>query len=231
MTPAAVAGLAKLEGLDLIALTDHNSSLNCGAFLRAAEFYGIAALCGMELTTSEDIHVLCLFDTLAAAMTFHAYVQTQRTGAIPNNPAIFGEQLIVDETDAVTGIVDELLITASGIGFNEIAGIVEWYGGVAIPAHIDKSADSALAMLGEIPSEAGFHTFELYRNGEAAHTPAQAALLVPDSLELPRFLIDSDAHMPEDIGIAGSALVIPDADIAASGGIAPAMLHHLRNKR
>ena len=53
-TPAAIAGMAKLAGLDIIALTDHNSSKNCPAFFEAARAYGIVPVAGMELTTSED---------------------------------------------------------------------------------------------------------------------------------------------------------------------------------
>lgn len=232
MTPAAIAGLSKLEELDVVALCDHNSALNCGAFMRAAEFYEIPALCGMEITTSEDIHVLCLFDSLDNAMAFHDYVQTQRT-EFPNNPEIFGDQLIVDETDEITGTVNGLLITAGNIGFNDAAEIVREYGGVGIPAHIDKTADSAIAMLGEIPSEAGFRTYEIYRKGESASdkTFEKAKKLVPDTIIPPRFLINSDAHTPEDIGVAGGVFDIPDEDIEKYGSIASAVLNYLRNTR
>lgn len=234
MTPATIAGLAKLEELDVIALCDHNSSLNCGAFMRAAEFYEMPALCGMELTTSEDIHVLCLFDTLKKAMAFHEYVQSQRS-EFPNNPKIFGEQLIVDETDEIKGTVDGLLITASDIGFNDVGSLVREFGGVAVPAHIDKTSDSALSTLGEIPLEAGFCTYEIYRKGEPASDKSdkieeKAKLLVPETLIKPRFIINSDAHMPEDIGIVGSVLEIPDEDIEKYGSIPSAVLNWLRNK-
>lgn len=70
MTPASIAGMAKLGGLDICALTDHNSVKNCRAFSRACDFYGVIPLFGMELTTSEDVHMICLFSSLDTASEF-----------------------------------------------------------------------------------------------------------------------------------------------------------------
>ncbi|MBR6360619.1 MAG: PHP domain-containing protein, partial [Clostridia bacterium] len=58
-TPNNIAGMASLCGLNIIALTDHNSCRNCPAFFEAAKRYSITPVAGMELTTSEDIHVIC----------------------------------------------------------------------------------------------------------------------------------------------------------------------------
>ena len=74
MTPANIAGMAAVLGLDVIALTDHNTSRNCAPFLKMADAYGLLALPGMELTTDEYVHVVCLFPDLYAAMDFDAYV-------------------------------------------------------------------------------------------------------------------------------------------------------------
>ena len=70
MTPYNIAAMAALKGLDVIAVTDHNSCKNCPAVLAAAKEYGVLALPGMELTTSEEVHAVCLFETLDAAMAF-----------------------------------------------------------------------------------------------------------------------------------------------------------------
>ena len=97
MTPANIVGMAKVIGLDLIALTDHSSCKNCPAFAAAAAAYGMNVLFGMELTTAEEVHVLCYFPTLNDAMAFDAYVYGQLPD-IPNTPALFGNQLIYDES-------------------------------------------------------------------------------------------------------------------------------------
>lgn len=94
MLPSNIVGMAVVKGLDVIALTDHNTSRNCPAFLELARAYGVLAIPGMELCTSEEVHVVCLFPTLEAAMDFDRYVH-RRIPPIPNDPAIFGKQLVV----------------------------------------------------------------------------------------------------------------------------------------
>ena len=91
MTPANIVGMAMIKGLDLIAVTDHNSCKNCPAVLTMADAYGLTALPGMELTTSEEVHVVCLFADLKDALAFDEYVYS-RLMPIPNNEKIFGKQ-------------------------------------------------------------------------------------------------------------------------------------------
>ena len=91
MTPANIVGMAMIKGLDLIAVTDHNSCKNCPAVLTMAEAYGLTALPGMELTTSEEVHVVCLFADLKDALAFDEYVYSHLM-AVPNNEKIFGKR-------------------------------------------------------------------------------------------------------------------------------------------
>ena len=112
MTPANIAGLASLLGLEIVALTDHNTCRNCPAFFRAAKRCGIVPVAGMELTTAEDIHVICLFETLEDALAFDAEVSARRI-RIANRPEIFGEQLLMDEDDNVIGTEPDLVISAT----------------------------------------------------------------------------------------------------------------------
>lgn len=107
MTPASIAGTAKLGGLDICALTDHNSVKNCPAFSCACDFYGVIPLFGMELTTSEDVHMICLFSSLDTASEFGSFVDDVRIG-YRNKPDIFGRQLIMDEDDNVIGEEENL---------------------------------------------------------------------------------------------------------------------------
>ena len=100
MTPANIAGMAALKGLDAVALTDHNSCKNCPAFLAAAKEYGIIGIPGMELTTSEEVHAVCLFPELYQAMEFDRFVYS-RLIKVKNRPEIFGKQQIYDENDSV----------------------------------------------------------------------------------------------------------------------------------
>ncbi len=160
MTPANIAGMAKVIGLDLIALTDHNSCKNCPAISKAASAYGVLFLPGMELTTSEEVHVLCYFPSLDAAMDFDSYVSAHLPD-IPNRPALFGDQLICDEEDQILGTEERLLISATDISFDAVFDLVSRYDGIMVPAHINKPSTSLLGNLGFIPENSRFSCAEV----------------------------------------------------------------------
>ena len=160
MTPENIAGMAKVIGLDVIALTDHNSCKNCPALAKAARRYGITVLFGMELCTSEEVHVLCYFPTLPDALAFDAYVWTQLPD-IPNTPALFGNQLLYDDADRIAGTEEKLLISATAIPFDRVFDLVTAYHGIMVPAHIDKPSNSLLANLGFIPPDSHFSCVEV----------------------------------------------------------------------
>ncbi|MGF7141746.1 hypothetical protein HNQ56_000156 [Anaerotaenia torta] len=160
MTPGNIVGMSALKGLDIIAVTDHNSCRNCPAVLKLAEEYGIAAIPGMELTTMEEVHALCLFEALSDALCFDEYVYSKLM-KIPNEESIFGKQEICDEEDRVTGTEPFLLINATDISFDDLGALMKEYRGVYLPAHIDKSSNSLLSNLGFIAPEADFQAAEL----------------------------------------------------------------------
>ena len=68
LSPRRLLEIAAAKGIRVLALTDHNSSLNCPAFAKLCPQFGVIPIFGMEATASEEIHVLCLFTNLAAAM-------------------------------------------------------------------------------------------------------------------------------------------------------------------
>lgn len=160
MTPNSIAGMAMLGGIRVAALTDHNSVKNCPAFYEACRKYGVVPIAGMEITTAEEIHVVCLFPTLEAAMEFGELVDAGRM-KIKNRADIFGQQLIMDAQDEVIGEEEHLLLSASDMDIFTVADEVFSLGGVAYPAHIEKPTDSIIAMLGDIPKEAGFSSAEI----------------------------------------------------------------------
>lgn len=165
MTPYNLVNMAALNDLQVIALTDHNTCKNCPAAIQAGQEAGLLVLPGMELTTSEEVHVVCLFADLAQALAFSDFVY-DRLPAIENRPDIFGEQVIMDEADGVIGKLDKLLINATDISVMEVMPLVERYGGFCYPAHVDKSAYSLISNLGGIPPECGFTAVEISKNGD-----------------------------------------------------------------
>ena len=160
MTPANIAGMAALKGLEAIALTDHNTCRNCPAFLAAAAEYGILAVPGMEINTSEEVHAVCLFPSLESALDFDADVYAQLI-KFPKTETIFGKQRIYDDQDQVWGTEPNLLINATEISFDGLWELVRSYGGVMFPAHVDKTANSLIANLGFIPPDSKFTTAEV----------------------------------------------------------------------
>ena len=149
-TPNNIAGMAVLAGLNIVALTDHNTAKNCPAFFKAARQQGLVPVAGMELTTAEDIHAVCLFEELEDALAFDEYLQSRRT-LIPNRTDIFGDQLIMNEKDEVTGTEPHFLSNATSVSIEEAPALVRQYRGVCYPAHIDREANGVIATLGVFP--------------------------------------------------------------------------------
>ena len=155
MTPYNLVNMAKLLGYDIIALTDHNSCLNCPAAVEAGREAGITVVPGMELCTSEEIHTVCLFPTVEKALDFSEYVRKSMP-YVKNDPHIFGDQLIMDSADGVTGAENILLTTASGISIDDVTKVVSDFGGAVFPAHLDRASYSVLSVLGFLYPEMGF---------------------------------------------------------------------------
>lgn len=161
MTPANIAGMASIKGLDVIALTDHNSCRNCPAAMAHGRDYGVIVIPGMELCTSEEVHIICLFPALENALAFDEYVYEHML-PIKNKEDIFGKQQIVDENDEVTGTVENLLINATDIAFDDAFSLAASYGGIAYPAHVDKTSTSVLSNLGFVPPDSTFTCAEFH---------------------------------------------------------------------
>ena len=195
--------MAMLKGLKLLALTDHNTARNAPALIRAAEPYGIIVLPGMELTTQEEAHVLCLFADTEDALAFDSYVR-ERLRKVKNRPEIFGEQILMNECDEPLGEEEYLLINATEIAFEDAGDAVRAHGGILIPAHLDKESDSLISSLGFIPPESTFSCAEI-RDMENLDRLRKAH----PYLESCRILSNSDAHYLWDIHEAEHSLSFP----------------------
>ena len=203
-TPNNIAGMARLCELDIVALTDHNSCKNCPAFFEAADKLGVIPVAGMELTTSEDIHAVCLFEKLSDAMAFDEYVDGHRL-RIKNRPAIFGEQLVLDGEDNLVGKEEYLLINATEISIDEVCSLVEKYNGVCYPAHIDRASNGIVAILGAIPREVGFRLFEI-RDPERIKE-----LCALHGIDEDKIIVSSDAHRLEALRDKDAFVLLPES--------------------
>ena len=151
LSPRHLLEVGASKGLKLMALTDHNSSLNCPAFAKLSHQYGIIPIFGLEATTNEEIHVLCLFTSLEASMAFSEYAYSILTPFL-NNPERTGDQVYVDEDNNIEGEVEYYLVNPLNISIDNIGAKVIEYGGIVIPAHVDRPAFSMTSQLGTLVS-------------------------------------------------------------------------------
>ena len=193
MTPNNIAGMAALAGLQIVALTDHNSCRNCPAFFAAAKKNGIIPVAGMELTTAEDIHMVCLFEELEDALRFNDAVDEVRI-RFPNRTDIFGDQLLMDEEDRTVGIEEDLLSNATELPIEAVPALVEKHHGICYPAHVDREANGVIATLGTFPESPPFSLAELHDGDREAEYKERYP-----TLSGVRMLVGSDAHYLWDI--------------------------------
>jgi hypothetical protein len=207
MTPGNIVGMAALKGLEVIAVTDHNSCKNCPAVLHFAEKLGILAIPGMELCTSEEVHAVCLFKTLSKAMEFDAYVE-KKLIPFPNNVAIFGNQFIYNKEDEAAGTFENLLINSTEISFDGLWDLVRSFDGVMFPAHLDKNANSLLSNLGFVPPDSRFMAAEVRNLNSLPELVIQNPYL-----EGCVILQNSDAHQLGDIKEPGLPLEVEEKSV------------------
>ena len=193
MTPNNIAGMAVLAGLNIVALTDHNTCKNCPAFYEAAKKNGLIPVAGMELTTAEDIHLVCLFPTLEEAMAFDEAVDAQRV-RIENRTDIFGEQWIMNAQDEPIGSDPFLLSNATRLTIEQGTALCREMGGVCYPAHVDREANGVIAVLGVFPDEPVYGCAEFHD----AENEAEYLQMYPN-LRDKVLVTSSDAHYLWDI--------------------------------
>jgi PHP family Zn ribbon phosphoesterase len=193
MIPPLIVRRALALGVSLIAVTDHNAAGNCAAVMRSAEGTGLAVLPGMEVQTSEEIHILCLFDTLEQVLTWQGTVFDHLPDR-PNPEDVLGAQFVVDADGEYLRTETRLLLTSTDLSLDEVVQRVRTLGGLPIPAHIDRPSFSLLANLGFVPPALDVPALELFRFTE----PAVAIGRQPSLARWP-LIRNSDAHQLSDI--------------------------------
>lgn len=186
MSPRRIAKEATRKGLSLIALTDHNSALNCPAFADACRREGISALFGIEVTTVEEIHVLALFPTVEQALELSDEI-SRNMPRVVYDPDRHGDQVYVNENEEILGEVDIYLGVGTHFSLDGLLSIVRSMEGLFIPSHIDRPVNSLLSQLGRIP-ELPYSALEVTRWPPLVSAPNQV------------FVSNSDSHIPELIG-------------------------------
>ena len=188
MTPANIGGMAMIKGLQMIALTDHNTAGNLPTMQKVADAYGLLLIPGIEITTKEEVHLLGYFPDVKTAVDFGEFLR----GHLPpkkNKASLFGNQLVMDEDDNVIREEDALLIGATDLSLEQLSRLVRESGGVPVPAHINRGSNGLLVNLGMMPPDIAFTAVEVWRALPCPHTPQEGRVV----------LHSSDAHYLGDI--------------------------------
>lgn len=194
MTPAFIVRRAKEAGFGVIAITDHNSTRQCPVAVEIGRREGVCVVCGAEITTREEAHVVALVDGEQARERLQGYLD-EHLIRIPNKPDIFGYQLVVNEAEEVLYEEESLLIGAIDRSIDEIGEFVHSIGGIFFPAHIDKPANSVFSQLGFLPPGLAVDAVEI-----SAHCDPEKLLAEHPYLAKHNLIRSSDAHYPDDFG-------------------------------
>lgn len=206
MSPNNLVNMALICGLDAIAVTDHNSCENAEAVMKVAEGTDLVVLPGLEVETVEEIHMVCLFETIEQAIDLQKEVYS-KLPLRPNNPRIFGDQLLMDTEDEPIGKVDKLLSFSTAISIDVLVPMVRDMMGVCIPAHIDRPSYSVLSNLGTLPEHLYLPVLEISR---FAHIKEYQDMY-PNHL----IIQASDAHELGYIGTGAFVLAVEEKSAAA----------------
>ena len=207
MIPPLIIRRARELGLGMIAVTDHNTVENLQAVQRAAEGSGITVLAGMEVQTREEVHILCLFDTLDQALAWQQVVYAHLP-ALPNQEKVFGAQFVVDETGDFVCMNERLLQAATYLSLERVIAGVRDLDGLPIAAHVDRQAFGLLASLGFIPAGLALGGLEI-----SCHTTPLALVQRHPDLEGWPLVMSGDAHRLSEMR-ASTLAVVGSPDIA-----------------
>lgn len=191
MTPNNIVNMAYIKGLNMIAVTDHNSIENYRAIEKVAKCLNIMIIPGIEINTKEEVHILSYFRDYNSAKAVSDLIY-ESLPDIYNKKNIFGEQNIYNENDEIVGSLDKLLINASKYSLKEIYEIVNNHNGIIVPAHVNKKNNGILGVLGFFPSDIDFDFIELSNSTELNERNKKIVSKY-------KRLVNSDAHMLEDI--------------------------------
>ena len=206
LSPTVLVAEALRRGVRVLALSDHNSARNIPAFERLCLKVGLIPLCGLEVTTQEELHCLCLFRDARSALEFGAFVE-EHLLKVPNKPEKWGDQVVVDDAENVLEEVPFYLGTATDLPLTTLGDFCLSAGGLFIPAHIDRASQSVLSQLGYLPDLA-YTALEVRHDAAGLNTRGRPLVK------------GSDAHYVDNIAERTCLL---EADEASFNGVQRAL--------
>jgi len=208
MTPTKIVRQALEKKLAMIAVTDHNSAENTSAVIAAARDTDLFVVPGIEVTTSEEAHIVALFDKVESALSMQALIYDSLQAG-ENDEDVFGIQVMANEFDEVEDINKRLLIGATTLSVAKVVEAIHNRQGLAIAAHIDRESYSLVGQLGFIPQDLDLDAIEISRH----MTLSEARTSFGEYEKLP-FITASDAHFPDEIGASSTRFQVARPNMA-----------------
>ncbi len=194
MTPKNIVKRAKETGLNILGITDHNSTKQSKLVKKLAEKEGIFVLTGAEVTTKEEVHCLVFFEKENELDRFQEFIDSNIT-KIPNKEDYFGYQPLIDEDENILEMIPYYLPAALKAGIGEIQKQVYQLNGLFIPAHIDRSANGIISQLGFIPEDLVYDALGISKHSSVNYVRKHYVIGNKKTL-----LQNSDAHYLQQIG-------------------------------
>lgn len=196
MSPVRIIQVAKSKNLDIIGITDHNSTLHADVMIELGKKKGIVVFPGVEINTREEVHCLAFFENAENTVKFQEYLDQNMPG-FKNKPERFGHQIQVNEQEEILMEVENLLIAGLTVGIEEVEKKVHELSGVFIPAHVDRPMNGIYAQIGFIPEDLKVDAIEV-----SAAVNFSEFLEKRKELKGATIITNSDAHYPDQIGQA-----------------------------
>ncbi len=203
MSPRRIVEQAKLNGLDMIGICDHNSVENVACTKKVGEKEELAVIGGIEVTSQEEVHILALFDEDKDLFELADLIYKNLPGV--NDERVFGEQIVVNEDDEVLGFNKRLLIGATVLPLHQIVDRIHSLNGLAIAAHIDRESFGIIGQLGFIPEGLELDGLEV----SPRLSLKKAQLEFGEAFDFP-LVTFSDAHTLEDVGKSFTCLLMEE---------------------
>jgi 3',5'-nucleoside bisphosphate phosphatase len=194
MTPLNIVRKAVESKLQIIGITDHNSTRHAFLVKKLAEKEQIFTLTGAEITTREEVHCLVFFEHTYQLSKFQQFIDEHIT-FIPNNEKYFGYQPVIDDKENIIEMIPYYLPAALQAGIHLVEQTVHELDGIFIPAHIDRQANGIFSQLGFIPSDLHCDALGISAKANEKHVKQQYVLQQETTL-----IRNSDAHYLEHFG-------------------------------
>ena len=164
MTINNIFNMAYIKGLQLIAITDHNS-LKQQYYLEKIMVKDILKgkidyVHGVELQSSEEIHLLAYFKKGSNLNVIQEWIDKHLI-KVKNQSDYYGNQYIFNEFDEVIGIEDNLLISSLDLNVYQIVKKVHEFNGVVILAHVMAKRYGIYEVYHGIPDDLNYDGIEV----------------------------------------------------------------------